>query len=50
MNQFARNHFDGGGHDNAAGGKSEISLEETVSKFVGILPDYKNDLLNSYEV
>lgn len=50
VNQFARNHFDGGGHDNAAGGKSEISLEETVSKFVGILPDYKNDLLNSYEV
>lgn len=50
VNQFARNHFDGGGHDNAAGGKSEISLKETVSKFVKILPKYKADLLKSYDV
>ncbi|WP_089377450.1 DHH family phosphoesterase [Lutibacter flavus] len=50
VNKFARNHFDGGGHDNAAGGKSEISLKATVSKFLSIIPDYKNDLLNSYEV
>ncbi|MNQ01829.1 Bifunctional oligoribonuclease and PAP phosphatase NrnA [compost metagenome] len=33
VNQFARNHFDGGGHHNAAGGKSEVSMEETVQKF-----------------
>jgi phosphoesterase RecJ-like protein len=33
VNQFARNHFQGGGHCNAAGGKSEVSMEETVSKF-----------------
>jgi phosphoesterase RecJ-like protein len=32
VNQFARNHFQGG-HCNAAGGKSEVSMEETVSKF-----------------
>jgi phosphoesterase RecJ-like protein len=25
--------FQGGGHRNAAGGKSEVSMEETVSKF-----------------
>jgi phosphoesterase RecJ-like protein len=33
VNQFARDHFDGGGHHNAAGGKSEVSMEETVQKF-----------------
>ena len=49
VNKFARNHFNGGGHDNAAGGRSEISLEETVSKFLNVLSGYKTDLLNSYE-
>ncbi len=49
VNKFARNHFDGGGHDNAAGGRSEYSLEETVTNFTKILTNYKNDLLNSYE-
>ena len=33
VNQFARDYFNGGGHRNAAGGKSELSMEETVNKF-----------------
>ena len=33
VNEFAREHFNGGGHRNAAGGKSEVSLLETVNKF-----------------
>lgn len=33
VNEFARTHFDGGGHINAAGGKSTLSMEETVQKF-----------------
>jgi len=33
VNEFARNHFNGGGHINAAGGKSEESLSDTVAKF-----------------
>ena len=33
VNQFARDHFQGGGHQNAAGGKSEVSMEETIDKF-----------------
>jgi phosphoesterase RecJ-like protein len=49
VNKFAREHFDGGGHDNAAGGKSKISLDATVSKFLHLLPSYKKELLNSYE-
>lgn len=38
VNQFARNYFNGGGHINAAGGKSTISLAETVALFESILP------------
>ncbi len=37
VNQFSRTHFSGGGHINAAGGKSNLSLEETVKKFETIL-------------
>lgn len=44
VNQFSRNHFEGGGHNNAAGGKSDLSLTETIDKFISILPRYKSDL------
>ena len=37
VNQFARQHFNGGGHINAAGGKSQLSLQETIAKFEQIL-------------
>jgi bifunctional oligoribonuclease and PAP phosphatase NrnA len=44
VNTFARNHFNGGGHINAAGGRSELSLKDTVDKFISILPNYNKDL------
>ena len=44
VNEFSRNHFNGGGHINAAGGRSEVSLEKTVTKFVDLLPQYNEDL------
>ena len=37
VNQFARDHFNGGGHINAAGGKSEDTLENTIEKFENII-------------
>ncbi|MGK4567672.1 DHH family phosphoesterase [Flavobacterium sp. 3HN19-14] len=37
VNKFAREHFNGGGHINAAGGKSYLSLTETVKRFENIL-------------
>ncbi len=37
VNQFAREHFNGGGHINAAGGKSSLSLHETVTRFEAIV-------------
>lgn len=37
VNEFSRAHFSGGGHINAAGGKSYLSLKDTVAKFEEIL-------------
>jgi phosphoesterase RecJ-like protein len=34
VNNFARKYFEGGGHINAAGGKSKLSLLETESLFL----------------
>jgi phosphoesterase RecJ-like protein len=47
VNIFAREHFDGGGHKNAAGGKSDLNLQETVEKFENLLEDYKDQLLEN---
>jgi phosphoesterase RecJ-like protein len=44
VNEFSRNHFEGGGHHNAAGGRSNLSLSNTVEKFISILPTYKKVL------
>jgi phosphoesterase RecJ-like protein len=44
VNTFARQHFNGGGHTNAAGGRCDLSLKKTVEKFISILPAYLNDL------
>jgi len=50
VNQFARNYFNGGGHINAAGGRSELSLNDTIKKFLEIIPQYKDELLKSDEL
>ena len=44
VNEFSRAHFNGGGHINAAGGKSDLSLNDTVEKFISILPKYNKAL------
>lgn len=46
VNEMSRKHFNGGGHNNAAGGRSLNNMEDTVSYFRKILADYKNDLTN----
>ena len=46
VNEMSRAHFEGGGHTNAAGGKSDTSLESTVEKFISILPSYNKALNN----
>ncbi|MBT9188959.1 bifunctional oligoribonuclease/PAP phosphatase NrnA [Zobellia russellii] len=44
VNEFARAHFEGGGHDNAAGGKSDRSLKETTLYFESLLENYQEQL------
>lgn len=42
VNVFARDHFNGGGHINAAGGKSEDTMKNTVAKFLKIVQQLNN--------
>ena len=44
VNELARTHFNGGGHKNASGGKSDLSLQETVAKFESVLKEYRDQL------
>lgn len=41
VNQLARDHFNGGGHINAAGGIAEDSMENTIEKLKSLLPEYE---------
>ncbi len=46
VNQFARKHYSGGGHINAAGGRgNEYDLQKTINEFLGLLPTYKKEIL-----
>lgn len=44
VSEFSRNHFNGGGHKNASGGRSHETLEKTVEKFLALLPKYQQEL------
>ncbi|NNL01044.1 MAG: bifunctional oligoribonuclease/PAP phosphatase NrnA [Eudoraea sp.] len=44
VNEFARNHFHGGGHTNAAGGRSDNNMEVTIKQFEALLENYKEQL------
>jgi len=46
VNEMSRQHFHGGGHTNAAGGRSELPLQGTIEKFISILPAYYEALNN----
>ncbi len=47
VNDFARQHYAGGGHRNAAGGDSYLSIEETLKGFEAILPLYREKLVSA---
>ncbi len=49
VNDFAKKHFNGGGHLNAAGGESYTTLAETLQTFRDLLPQYKEQLVK-YEI
>lgn len=49
VNDLARKHFSGGGHRNAAGGSSATTVEDTLQKFLDLLPEYRQELLAGEE-
>ncbi len=40
VNLFAQRYFEGGGHHNAAGGKSFVSMAETIARFEAAVEEY----------
>jgi len=45
VDRLASLHFNGGGHINAAGGESNLSMEETIQKFTSIITESKNEII-----
>ena len=46
VNLIANKFFNGGGHQNAAGGISNLGVEETIKKVKEIIEIYKEELNN----
>jgi phosphoesterase RecJ-like protein len=44
VNTFARKYFEGGGHFNAAGGRSSDTLEQTVQRFIAAIRENSSQL------
>jgi phosphoesterase RecJ-like protein len=44
VNTFARKYFEGGGHFNAAGGRSSEPLDQAVQKFIAAVKENKSQL------
>ena len=43
VDTFARRYFNGGGHKNAAGGKSFVSMEETIAHYIKSVHEYHEE-------
>ena len=43
VNLFARKYFSGGGHKNAAGGKSFVSMQETIDHYVRSVREFADE-------
>jgi len=48
VNEICNKYFEGGGHKNAAGGESKLSLKETIEKFEKVLETYKDEIEKCY--
>lgn len=48
VERIASDYFDGGGHANAAGATSYLSMDETIKKFRELLPVFRNTLSEVY--
>ena len=43
VDTFARRYFNGGGHKNAAGGKSFVSMDETIAHYIKSVQEYHEE-------
>ena len=43
VNLFAGRYFEGGGHKNAAGGKSYVSMAETIARFEQAVKEFVSE-------
>lgn len=43
VDTFARRYFNGGGHRNAAGGKSFVSMDETIQHYIEAVAEYRKE-------
>ena len=43
VNLFARKYFSGGGHKNAAGGKSFVSMQETIAHYIKSVKEFADE-------
>ena len=43
VNLFARKYFNGGGHKNAAGGKSFVSMQETIAHYIKSVKEFADE-------
>lgn len=43
VDTFARRYFNGGGHHNAAGGKSFVSMDETIKHYIEAVEEYRKE-------
>ncbi len=50
INKFAAEFFNGGGHKNASGGKSQLTLKETTDKFEKLIKENQEKLFNQSEL
>ena len=46
-NKFSKEHFNGGGHKNAAGGRSDLPFKETIEKFKQGLNLFSSELIET---
>jgi phosphoesterase RecJ-like protein len=44
VNEFSRTHFEGGGHENAAGGVFYGTLDDAIAKLNAVLPEFSDKL------
>ncbi|WP_234736913.1 DHH family phosphoesterase [Tellurirhabdus bombi] len=47
VRELACRHFEGGGHKNASGGRTKMTLKETEAKLLEVLPLYQEQLLET---